>query len=122
MNLSDIRPCVVGLGKLGLPLAAVIAAEGFKTHGLDTNESLVSNLKKDVFKSPEPNLNFLLEQHKKNLNFVATFNEVSDCNIYFLIVPTPSMDDGKFDNKYLLSAITELLESWNNSMDPKPLS
>jgi UDPglucose 6-dehydrogenase len=121
MGLSEIRPCVVGLGKLGLPLAAVIAAEGYKTYGLDTSAAHVSDLKKGAFESPEPGLISLLEEFKPNLNFVTSFNDVKDCDIYFLIVPTPSMVDGKFDNKYLVTAILALLDSWDNLSGQKTI-
>ena len=35
---------VIGLGYVGLPLAALCAKQGYKTTGLDTNEDIVSKL------------------------------------------------------------------------------
>lgn len=119
--ISEIKPCVVGLGKLGLPLAAVIAEAGFQTIGMDKDAKLVNDLLNNSHNSPEPNLNSLIAQNRTNLDFVDTFEATKDCNIYFLIVPTPSMADGKFDNKFLLSAISGLLKSWVNLSGEKSL-
>lgn len=109
---EQIRPCVVGLGKLGLPLAAVIAEAGFDTYGLDKNADLVNQLNNNNFHSPEPDLMELILKNRQRLNFVTEFKIVESSNIFFLIVPTPSMSDGKFNNNYLLEAISDLLSSW----------
>lgn len=121
MDLDQIKPCVVGLGKLGLPLATVIADAGFETYGIEKNELLVSDLNTGNFDSPEPNLMPLLRKNKSKLNFVSNLNQVVGCNIFFLIVPTPSLGDGKFDNQYLLVAISDLLESWSGLSGVKTL-
>ena len=119
--MSEIRPCVVGLGKLGLPLATVIADAGFHTIGLDKNTSHVKTLNQGKFSSPEPELNQLLERNKSHLIFTTEFESLKDCNIYFLIVPTPSMPNGKFDNQFLISAITDLLKSWKDLSGEKTI-
>lgn len=112
MEIKEIKPCVVGLGKLGLPLAAVIAEAGFVTFGIDKNKSLIASLQDKTFKSPEPDLDSIIDHSLKNLKFVDNFEATIECNLFFLIVPTPSLANGKFDNSYLLSAIADLLDSW----------
>jgi UDPglucose 6-dehydrogenase len=119
--MSEIRPCVVGLGKLGLPLAAVIADAGFPTFGLDKNICHVDTLNQGKFTSPEPELNQLIKQNKSKLKFTIDFQLVKESNIYFLIVPTPSRLDGQFDNQFLISAIKELLESWKDLTGEKTI-
>ena len=119
--MSEIKPCVVGLGKLGLPLAAVIADAGFYTIGIDKNISHVKNLIEGKFSSPEPELNQLLDGNKSNLEFTTDFYLARECNIYFLIVPTPSNADGNYDNQFLIKVITELLYSWDDSSCEKTL-
>jgi UDPglucose 6-dehydrogenase len=113
MEINQVNPCVIGLGKLGLPLAAVIADAGFYTYGLDKKRSLIEDLRNNKFDSAEPNLNSLININKDKLNFVNYFSEISQCNIYFLIVPTPSMSNWQFDNKYLQRVILDLLESFS---------
>jgi UDPglucose 6-dehydrogenase len=118
---QPIKPCVVGLGKLGLPLAAVLASTGFQTKGIDKNENLIKIISERKYQSPEPELVLLLETHSDNLSFTNKFEEVSDCSIFFIIVPTPSKVDGSFDNSYLISAISELLKSWEYSVGKKTI-
>jgi UDPglucose 6-dehydrogenase len=110
--MRTIKPCVVGLGKLGLPLAAVIADAGFETVGIDSNTHLIEEINSMRFTSPEPNLNETLQRNSSKLKFGNEFRVADACDIYFLIVPTPSMADGKFDNSYLLNAISSLLKCW----------
>ncbi len=115
------KPCVIGLGKLGLPLAAVFASSGFLTKGFDKNENLIKVLNAGKFQSPEPELESLLQTHSDKLIFTDQMEEVSDCGIFFIIVPTPSKIDGSFDNSYLISAISELLSCWKNSVGEKTI-
>jgi UDPglucose 6-dehydrogenase len=112
VEIKEIKPCVVGLGKLGLPLAAVIAEAGFVTFGIDKDKSLIASLLDNSFKSPEPNLDSTIDRSIKNLKFVDNVEVTKDCNIFFLIVPTPSLVNGRFDNQYLIHAISDLLDSW----------
>ena len=118
---QSTKPCVVGLGKLGLPLAAVLASAGFQTKGIDKNENLIKIISERKYQSPEPELELLLETHSNNLSFTNKFEEVSDCSIFFIIVPTPSKVDGSFDNSYLILAISELLRCWENSEGEKTI-
>ena len=115
------KPCVVGLGKLGLPLAAVLASTGFRTKGIDKNEKLIKTISEGNYRSPEPELELLLKTHSDKLSFTSKFEEVSDSSIFFVIVPTPSKVDGSFDNSYLISVISELLRCWENSEGKKTI-
>ena len=115
------KPCVVGLGKLGLPLAGVLASVGFQTTGVDLNENLVSEIKSGNFRSPEPELETLLSQFASKLNFTSRFDDTTDSNIFFLIVPTPSQSDGSFDNSSIVSAIEKLLVSWREAKQDKTI-
>lgn len=47
---------VIGLGKLGLPLAAVFANSGYRVLGYDKSTSLIHSLKNQSFFSSEPEL------------------------------------------------------------------
>jgi UDPglucose 6-dehydrogenase len=111
---------VVGLGKLGLPLAAVIANSGYKTIGIDLNKEHISSLTSKTFFSPEPGLNELLAGNS-NLTFSTDFAHSKNCNIYFIIVPTPSKINDNFDDTYLLSAISQLLNSWKDGIGEKTI-
>jgi UDPglucose 6-dehydrogenase len=103
---------VVGLGKLGLPLAAVLAEAGHKVFGIDKSEELVKRLIDQNFSSSEPKLLELLRKNSDDLTFsndLSKFMEIID--VVFVIVPTPSNDDGSFSNSLLIEAVAEVGQS-----------
>ena len=57
--------CVIGLGRVGLPLSLSFANKGFEVHGIDINENLISDLNKGKMPFIEKNADPLL---KKTLN------------------------------------------------------
>ncbi len=100
---------VIGLGKLGLPLAALFASVGHKVNAFDLSEKLVDSLKYETYKSSEPGLMRLLANSKENLNF---FHDLDSATVtsaaIFIIVPTPSLEDGYFSNEALLKVLQSL--------------
>ena len=48
---------VVGLGKLGLPLAATLGNAGHTVMAVDQNRDLIDRLNKNIFDFIEPSLN-----------------------------------------------------------------
>jgi len=48
LNKKDYKICIVGLGYVGLPLAARFALKGFNVTGFDINEERVNQLKKKL--------------------------------------------------------------------------
>ena len=103
---------VVGLGKLGLPLAATLANAGHTVMAVDLNEDLIDKLNQNIFDFTEPNLNDYLERSAKRITFTTDFGKISSAEIVYLIGPTPSDADGFFLNDYLLSAICEIGKAW----------
>ena len=116
-----VKPCVVGLGKLGLPLAAVIADAGFNVVAIDSNTTHVDNLILGKFNSPEPELKNLLENNSSRLIFSSEYLSGKECNIYFIIVPTPSTSEGNFDHTYLKLSLSNLLDSWTSESGTKTI-
>ena len=97
---------VIGLGKLGLPLAALFAHSGHTVHGFDHSQALRESLTSGTFESSEPGLMQMLNQAKRQLIISdSILDAVVDSDAVFVIVPTPSMDSGHFTNEYVLDAI-----------------
>jgi UDPglucose 6-dehydrogenase len=106
-----VKVCVVGLGKLGLPLAALLAINDIKVVGYDFNKSLVSELSLGEYKSGEPQLLEYL-QKAKDIEFTSTPNaSMSTCEVFFFIVPTPSDETGFFSNALLIESIRNISSS-----------
>ncbi len=97
---------VIGLGKLGLPLAALFAHSGHTVHGFDYSPALRESLTSGTFVSNEPGLMQMLNQTKRQLIISdSILDAVVNSDAVFVIVPTPSMDSGHFTNEYVLDAI-----------------
>jgi UDPglucose 6-dehydrogenase len=103
------RVNVVGLGKLGAPLAAVLASRGFDVIGLDVNKTLVDAMNVGSMPIVEPQLNELIAANKQRLRATMDANEaVQQSDASFVIVPTPSDQTGFFSNRFVLQAMATL--------------
>ncbi len=100
---------VIGLGKLGSPMAAIFASLGHNTIGVDMVPATVekiNRLEPPVF---EPGLKELLLQTGGRLRATSNLAEaVQNSRISFVIVPTPSEKNGSFSMKYAEAAAREI--------------
>lgn len=83
---------IIGLGYVGLPLAVEFAKK-YQVVGFDINESRVSELNSghdSTLEVSDNNLNAVLKANpNKGLKLTANTQEIEDCNIYIVTVPTP---------------------------------
>lgn len=81
---------VIGLGKAGLPLAAVIADSGIEVIGVDLDSKKVDMLNKGINPiEEEPGLKELIKKHGGK-TITATndsINAAKQCNVHIVIVP-----------------------------------
>ena len=91
MNLTDKKVAVVGLGYVGLPLAALCAKMGYRVTGLEANEDIVSTLAQKQCHIRDRAVQRLLDVAFESGNFEATRDPdaIADCDIYLICVPTP---------------------------------
>ena len=85
--MINTKICLIGLGYVGLPLA-VAFAEKFKVVGFDISQSRISELENGEDKTLEIN-NDLLSSVKHNIVYTSNIQDIKDCNIYIVTVPTP---------------------------------
>ncbi len=107
----DMEIVVIGLGKLGLPMAAIYASKGYRVTAVDTNKDTIARLMKGECPIQEPGLPELLESSWPNMTFVPTiptFTSELQPYLTFVIVPTPSDDDSKFSNRYVEAVLEKL--------------
>ena len=106
MQKNAHRLSIIGMGKLGSPMAAVMARAGFDVIGLDTQASVVAELNLGRAPVREPQLQEYLDQSQGRLRATTDYRDaVLNSDISFLILPTPSGDDYLFSNDYLLESI-----------------
>lgn len=110
MNVS-----VIGLGKLGSPLAATIAARGHTVVGVDVDPNSVALINQGLPPVSEPGLEDQLIQARDRLSATIDLADaVSKTDMTLIIVPTPSGPDGAFSMEYVeqvIEAIGKALRS-----------
>lgn len=100
---------VIGLGKLGACSAACFAAKGYEVLGVDINPQFVEAINEGRAPVVEPRLQELITESKGRLSATGDFERaIFETDITFLIVPTPSREDGHFSNDYLKKALSSL--------------
>ena len=80
---------VVGLGKAGLPLAAVVAEAGLDVIGIDVDTQRCNQINNGINPIPEePHLNELIKKHGgKKLVATSLYHDAKNCDFFIVIVP-----------------------------------
>jgi len=106
----DTIIAVIGLGRVGLPLASVLANSGFKISGVDANQSRLESIKKGVCPFYDPPLQENLEKaiSSGNVSVVKNISESNLPDIIFFTVGTPSSGEGTVDYSQLYGALEEI--------------
>ncbi|MHA1558747.1 MAG: nucleotide sugar dehydrogenase [Alphaproteobacteria bacterium] len=88
------KVCVVGLGYVGLPLAALCANKGFEVIGLDKKQHVVEKTNKGICYIKDEKIQEYLDNTKGNLKATTNPDDIKECKIYLIAVPTP-VDENK---------------------------
>lgn len=83
---KEYKIAIIGLGYVGLPLA-VEFGKFYSVVGFDINSSRISELKNGVDRTLETDSDAL--KASKGLNFSSKLEDIQNCNIYIVTVPTP---------------------------------
>ena len=91
MSRLNRKVAVVGLGYVGLPLAALCAKQGYEVVGLDSNERVIGILDQGKCHIRDDAVEQLLAAAIASGNFSATsdMSIITDCDVYLVCVPTP---------------------------------
>jgi UDP-N-acetyl-D-mannosaminuronic acid dehydrogenase len=100
--------CVLGLGYVGLPTAAVIARAGHRVTGVDINAQLVGRLKSGVSTIDEPDVKALVEQELASGRLNVT-TAPAPADVFIICVPTPVTEDKKVDLSLVEAATRSLV-------------
>jgi UDPglucose 6-dehydrogenase len=119
MDSNKTSVAIIGLGKLGLPLSLVIHSGGSSVVGYDLNSQRVSQLKRREYDGPEPKVKELLLGATEGLTFTNEIGDIRECEIAYIIVPTPSDLNGVFGSNLVEDAIKEVRECWKGTTSQK---
>ena len=109
---ENIRVCVVGLGYIGLPTAAVLGSRGYKIHGVEINPKAVETINSGKAHIVEPDLDILVRAAVTTGNLKA-YTEPAESDIFMICVPTPLTEDNKPQLDYVRSATDSIVPFLN---------
>ncbi len=101
LELSQTKIAIIGLGYVGLPLA-VGFSEKYEVIGFDVNQKRIDELKNGIDITNEVPINEI--QNIESLIFTSSKDDLKECNIYIVTVPTPVDANNNPDITMLISA------------------
>lgn len=101
MNFIDKNIAIIGLGYVGLPLAAEFG-QNINTIGFDIDKARIAELKLGRDVTLECSSEILISA--KKLTYTSELENIKDCNIYIVTVPTPIDDYNQPDLTPLIKA------------------
>jgi nucleotide sugar dehydrogenase len=111
---KDFRLVVVGLGRVGLPLAVSFALVGIKTVGVDVNEELVKLINEGKAPFYEEGLGEALKTAVGS-GYLSAINDVDNVidygDVFIIAVGTPLTENNYPDYTQLISALKPLARS-----------
>ncbi len=87
MNKNKII-CIVGLGYVGLPLAHAFSSK-YNVVGFDISQLRIDELSNGYDRTLELSESQVNEAINNGMKFTLDINDIKDCNIYIVTVPTP---------------------------------
>ena len=104
-----MKIAVIGLGKLGYPMAEFLSSSALSINCYDKNEKLVLSL---INGSKYLEFESGLQNYVTNGNMLNFFLKIEDClkntSMAFITVPTPSNQNGSFSNEYLINVLEDI--------------
>ena len=80
--------CIIGLGYVGLPLAHAFSKK-YKVVGFDINEPRVEELRSGYDRTLELTDDEVKESITNGMIYSTSMDDIKDCNVYIVTVPTP---------------------------------
>lgn len=106
--MSEIENvCVIGLGYIGLPTAAILATNGITVVGVDVKQSTVDAVNRGEVPFVEPDLAEFVETAVR-LGKLSASTETPAAQAYIVAVPTPFNADKSADLSYIETAASNI--------------
>ena len=101
---------IIGTGYVGLVNGACLSDMGNTVTCIDINKEKIDNLNNGIIPIYEPGLEEIITRNIKNKNlfFTNDYSTVSNSDVIYITVGTPSDKDGQADLKYVFSAAQDI--------------
>ena len=95
--------CIMGLGYIGLPTAALLANRKYHVHGVDVVQSTVDTINQGKIHIVEPDLDTFVRSAVNSGNLIAD-TKPKEADIFIIAVPTPFHEGYVPNVDYIVSA------------------
>jgi UDP-N-acetyl-D-mannosaminuronic acid dehydrogenase len=107
INNSFSKVCILGLGYIGLPTAALLANRGHHVIGVDIQQSVVNTINKGNIHIVEPELDTFVKAaiHSK---FLRATVQPTQADVFIIAVPTPFCENNKPNLNFVFEAVQSI--------------
>jgi UDP-N-acetyl-D-mannosaminuronic acid dehydrogenase len=103
MQNQHRKVCVIGLGYIGLPTAALLANRGYQVHGVDVVKHVVDTINKGEIHIIEPDLDAFVHS-AVNSGHLKADTKPTEAEVFMIAVPTPFHEDQSPNIDYVIAA------------------
>jgi len=90
--MGNNKICIMGMGYIGLPTAALLANKGYQVHGVDVNQDTIDTINRGEIHIMEPDLDKFVKDAVNNNALTANIKP-AESDIFMIAVPTPFHTD-----------------------------
>jgi len=101
--MENKKICVIGLGYIGLPTAALLANRGYDVHGVDVVQETVDIINRGEIHIVEPELDIFVQAAVNSGKLKADLKP-TEADVFVIAVPTPFHDGYVPNIDYVVSA------------------
>ena len=96
--------CVLGLGYIGLPTAALFSINSYSVVGVDIDKKKVNSIKKGIIDTKEPGLKKIVKEALDSEKLTVQ-DKIEEADVFVIAVPTPlNKEKKKAELKFVESA------------------
>ena len=106
MKINTI--CMIGLGYIGLPTAAIFAKYGVTVKGVDINQHAVDTINRGEIHIEEPGLEALVKEAVEK-NLLKAYITPQEADAFIMAVPTPFKGENYAPNLDYIESATKSL-------------
>ncbi len=99
--INKPKVCLMGLGYIGLPTAALMAGRGLEVCGVDTNQQVIETINKGGIHIVEPDLSGLVEFAVRK-GLLTASNKPVHSDVFIIAVPTPFISQNEEGHGHLI--------------------
>ena len=99
--------CVIGLGYIGLPTAAILASRGVEIVGIDINQTTIDTINSGKVHIIEPDLEAVVRVAVTDKRLTAK-SKAEEADAFIIAVPTPFTKNYEADLSFVKNAITNI--------------